>query len=282
MRGESTFKTGEVDLNVASSSGSGVPLIFLHGVSRRWQDLSPLFAEFESRWNLFALDFRGHGKSGRAKRYLVADYVADVREFIAGQFKTPVILYGHSLGAMVAVALAAEIPDRVRAIVLEDPPFHTMGNRIVATSFHSMFTFMKSLAESSSDIQRIASQLADFRIPSPDGSGSKRLGDVRDAASLKSSAECLKRVDPAVFDPLIEGKWLEEFDYLDYFSRVRCPALLLQADSKRGGALQDADADAAEGLMKKCVREKIACGHSIHWEQTATVLRLMNGFLATL
>ena len=231
---------------------------------------------------MFALDFRGHGKSGRADRYLVSDYVVDVREFIADQFETPVVLYGHSLGAMVAVALAAEIPERVRAIVLEDPPFHTMGNRIAGTSFHSLFTLMKSLAESAADVNRIAGQLAEFKIQAPDGCGLKRLGDVRDAASLRSSVECLKLVDPAVFMPLIEGRWLEGFDYLDYFSRIRCPALLLQADAKRGGALQDADAEAAVKLMPKCAREKIDCGHSVHWEQTATVLRLMNGFLATL
>ena len=282
MRGENTFRGSHVKLNFASSGGSGEPMVFLHGVSRRWQDLSPLFSELQKRWSLFALDFRGHGKSGRANRYLVSDYVVDVREFIAGQFATPVVLYGHSLGAMVAVALAAEIPERVRAIVLEDPPFHTMGNRIADTSYHSLFTFMKSLAESATDVQRIAGQLAEFKIQAPDGCGLKRLGDVRDAALLRSSAECLALVDPAVFDPLIAGRWLEGFDYLDYFSRIRCPALVLQADTRRGGALQDADAEAAVALMKKCVREKIDCGHSIHWEQPATVLRLVNGFLDAL
>ena len=35
----------------------------------------------------------------------------------------PLIIFGHSLGAMVAAAVAAELPQLVLGIVLEDPLF---------------------------------------------------------------------------------------------------------------------------------------------------------------
>jgi pimeloyl-ACP methyl ester carboxylesterase len=275
---EQRFRGHNLSLNCASNRDSGPAIVFLHGVARRWQDMTPLFPYFENSWCCCALDFRGHGRSNRAEKYCVIDYVADVRDFLAAEFRESVVIYGHSLGAMVALALAAEIPELVRAIVLEDPPFHTMGKNIEATSYHAMFQKMMSLAGSR---ENVAQALADFKIRSPDGS-ERRLGDLRSAESLRHSAECLAFVDPAVFRPLIESRWLDGFDHLNYFSRVNCPALLLQADPQKGGAFQEADADATQARTKKCVREKLSCGHLMHWDQTESVARTTNNFLRTL
>src|SRR5688572_4782194 len=114
MFATSFFDAGPVRLHVAAGPRHGPPLLMLHGVLRAWTDFAP-------RWQLFALDHRGHGESARAERYLVVDYAADavalVRDRLPG-----VVLYGHSLGALAAVAVAAELPDLVRAVILEDPP----------------------------------------------------------------------------------------------------------------------------------------------------------------
>src|SRR3954447_21862479 len=118
-------------LNVASGPQNGPPLLFLHGVGRLWQDFLPLVPRFACRWQFFAVDFRGHGQSDRAPgKYLVTDYVRDAL-FVAREVigKTPVI-YGHSLGALVAAAAAAELGALARGTVLEDPPFDVLGPNI--------------------------------------------------------------------------------------------------------------------------------------------------------
>src|SRR5437762_336652 len=63
---EQGFDSGLVRLNVASGPDSGPPAVLLHGVARRWQDFLPILPALTLRWHVHAIDFRGHGRSGRA------------------------------------------------------------------------------------------------------------------------------------------------------------------------------------------------------------------------
>ena len=121
---EHTFDAGPVAINyVAEGREDGRPLVFLHGVSGRWQTWLPVMTAFAAGWRLYALDFRGHGRSGRAPgAYRAVDYAADVVAFLRRRVEQPAVLVGHSLGAIVAVAVAADAPEAVRAVVLETPP----------------------------------------------------------------------------------------------------------------------------------------------------------------
>ncbi|MFM8583958.1 MAG: alpha/beta fold hydrolase, partial [Planctomycetaceae bacterium] len=98
---EQSQPVGSVTLNVARTGTESPDVIFLHGVTRRWQSFLPIVAPLAVRHRLELLDLRGHGASGRASGYRVIDYVGDVVERL-GQLAAPVVLYGHSLGAMVA------------------------------------------------------------------------------------------------------------------------------------------------------------------------------------
>ena len=92
------------------------------------------------------MDFRGHGESARSEgRYRVVDYVEDAARFLEEEIGRPAAVYGHSLGAMVAAATAARAPGMVMAVVLEDPPFHTMGRRIRETALHGFFSALRTL-----------------------------------------------------------------------------------------------------------------------------------------
>jgi hypothetical protein len=86
-------------LNVASGPENGPPLLFLHGVGRLWQDFLPLVPRFACRWQIFAVDFRGHGQSDFAPgKYLVTDYVRDALFVAREVIGKPLVVYGHSLG----------------------------------------------------------------------------------------------------------------------------------------------------------------------------------------
>ena len=258
--------------------GSGPVLLLLHGVTRcgaDWEALLPTLAE---HWTVVALDQRGHGASPRGGSYLVADYVADAVRFVRDETAEPLVLFGHSLGAMVAAAVAAELPDRVRGIILEDPPFHTMGNRIAGTAWRAQFLGMRAAAENGGSVAEITDALADIRLPTG-GGGHKRLGDLRDRASLAWSAQCLSQLDPEVLTPVVEGRWLDGYDFPDMLSRVRCPALLLQADPSSGGALTDADAEALVAAISGCQQVRFrGCGHNLHRDRPESVLQACTDF----
>ena len=77
--------------------------------------------------------------------------------------------------------------DRVRGIILEDPPFHTMGNRIAGSAWQAQFIGMREAASRGGSFDEITGALADIRLPAS-GGGFKRLGELRDRASLAWSA----------------------------------------------------------------------------------------------
>ena len=266
---------GTPALHFAEGPPAGPVLLLLHGVTRCWRDWEPLLPALTREWRVIALDHRGHGGSGRAESYLVTDYVADAVRFVRGEMAAPIVILGHSLGAMVAAAVAAEVPDVVRGVVLEDPPFHTMGNRIAATAWHAQFLGTSEAVRRGGTVGELADALAEIRLPAPGGTF-KRLGDLRDRASLLWGAECLARIDPEVLTPLIEARWLDGYDVAQVLSRVRCPALLLQADPTAGGVMTDADADEVVQALSSCQRVRFpGVGHQLHRDCPEAVLRAL-------
>ncbi|MDH4477887.1 MAG: alpha/beta hydrolase [Verrucomicrobiaceae bacterium] len=264
-----------------TTSGAGPVLLMLHGVTRCGADWEPLLPALAEDWTIISLDQRGHGTSPRAESYLVTDYVADVVRFVQEETAAPVVIFGHSLGAMVAAAVAAELPDRVRGIILEDPPFHTMGNRIAGSAWQAQFTGMREAARKRGSVEEITDALADIRLPAS-GGGFKRLGELRDRASLAWSAQCLSQLDPEVLTPVIEGRWLDGYDFPSLLSGLRCPTLLLQADPSAGGALTDADAESLKSIVSDCQHVRFpSCGHNLHRDRPESVLRAFADFAAT-
>lgn len=268
--------------NFARGPKHGPPLLFLHGVLRRWQDFTPLFPALTPRWHVHALDFRGHGSSNPGRSYRVADYVEDAVAFLQTQVDEPAVLYGHSLGAMVACGAAAAVPDRVRAIVLEDPPFETLGRDIRRTVFYTQFEGMRdALQRCSTDPDALARELAEIRLPTP--KGLVRLGDLRDPTQLRFSASCLLKIDPAIFDPLLAGEWLDGYEVETVLTTLRCPTLLLAADWGAGGMMPPDLTDRVERLIPRCTRVDLkGIGHTAHWADLETVLKLTAGFLESL
>jgi pimeloyl-ACP methyl ester carboxylesterase len=270
-------------LNLASGPAAGPPLLLLHGVTRRWQDFDPLLPALCCRRQVFGLDFRGHGRSDRRPgAYRVVDYLEDVTALLHAELPGPAVLYGHSLGALVALATAAASPERVRGVVLEDPPAVRTAQDIRTTPFFPLFQALQSLAGDRRPVREVARDLAEVRLPAGSG-GTVRLGDVRDPCDLRWGARCLMDADPEVLAPLLAGRLLEGIDLLDWCGRIACPVLLLRADDSVGGMISRRDAEDMAGRMADCTLVDLpGTPHLAHWLATESVVRLTLGFLATL
>lgn len=284
MLRELEVNVGGVCINVMSGPVSGPPLLLLHGVTRRWQTFSTILPALLSRWHVHAIDFPGHGKSERTSgKYHVVDYVAVAASFVRERFPEPAVIYGHSLGSMVASGVAAELLASVRGIVMEDPPFDTMGSRIRETPLHGYFKQLRGFAGSTKPVSDVARELANLELKDPKTGVTQRLGDVRDAAALRFTAASLARLDPEVLDPVVEGSWLQRFDWRTVLSSVQCPTLLIQADDAVGGMLIDADAERAAVAIPDCSHVKLKnVGHLIHGTKPAELLTVVTPFLESL
>lgn len=280
MFAESTFQLGSQTLNVAKGPPSGPPLVMLHGVTRKWQTFLPLVPTLVPRWQVHGLDFRGHGASSPAEDgYLIVDYVRDAVGLLH-ELDEPVVLYGHSLGAMVVPAVAAEVADLVRAVVMEDPPLNMLGPKIAETTFHSFFKGIQEFVGDTRDVREIAQDLSKMVLCNPVAGEEMLLGTTRDAASLRFMASCLRDVDPNVLSPIIEGRWLEGYDITSIYQRLECPALLIQADVSVGGMLTDEDATEVESIARDLTRIKLpGIGHNVHWASSERLSGLVLQFI---
>lgn len=120
-----SLSTG-VALNVMERPGAGTPVICLHGIWDNWQYFLPLAppgpGSFEGR-PLLMVDHRGHGGSSKpATGYDWSDYAGDVVALVNERGYAQVTLVGHSLGALTSLLAAAEMPEKIESMVLEDPP----------------------------------------------------------------------------------------------------------------------------------------------------------------
>lgn len=262
------------------AAGSGSMTLLLHGVTRLLDDWEPVFAGLLAYGDIVACDHRGHGRSERGSSYLVMDYVEDCVGFLRREIGSPVTLVGHSLGAMVAAAVAARVPEYVKALVLEDPPFESMGSRILGSGWQSQFIGMESVARRAGESDDLTGLLAQVSIPQTDGTV-RSLGELRSSTSLKWSAHCLRYVDPDVFTPLIEGRWLHGYNRHGVFRSIQCPTLLLQADPSSGGALSDADAFEVASMIEKCTHVRFpGKGHQLHRDYPEAFLSAIDEFTA--
>lgn len=272
MRQEQTYDVNGVSLNYVAEPSSGPPLVLLHGITGCWQGWLPVLPELARHAHLFALDLRGHGKSGHtAGAYRINDYASDVAAFLHQQLDEPAVLVGHSLGAIVATAVAAEHPDTVRAVVLEDPPLAAFRHeRVRDRPEYAPFTAMRDLARSGRTVDELMVVLADAQ-------------PGQDAAILRARATTLSQLDPDVLTLVLEDRAKEGYDQDACLQAIACPVLLLQGNPDLGGALSDGDAQHAANLLRRGVYLRLPeAGHGIHSSHPATFCRAVHDFLATL
>ncbi|MFM7818204.1 MAG: alpha/beta fold hydrolase [Verrucomicrobiota bacterium] len=254
-------------------------LVLLHGVTRCGRDWEPIVPHLDPRWEIHAIDHRGHGDSDRAEGYRVLDYARDLADWLQRGTGAPVVLMGHSLGAMAAAWAAAKVPGAVRALLLEDPPFVAMGEVIVGTTWQALFEGMREVCRRGGTLKEHIDRLGDIQVPRPDGF-QVSLRTLRSPEALAWGAQCLSKLDPSVLDPLIGGRWMEGIDWAGIACALHCPVVLLQGDIAVGGALADADAEAFLGRCRRGERIRFeGQGHQLHGTIPETIAKTVDCFL---
>jgi pimeloyl-ACP methyl ester carboxylesterase len=284
MLREHNFDAGPVTLNYAIKEDSGPPLVLLHGITQRWQTFLPVLPFLTPSWQTYAVDFRGHGKSGRAGRgqYRGEDYSADVIAFLEQRVGKPAVLLGHSLGGMVSLYLAAQRPELVRAVILGDCILRFQD--LERTLYPSLFQQVVCYLQRNVSVQELAAMLAATEVESPQF-GRVRVGALpgMDAAYLRAWALSLKQLDPEALNMTLDGRAAATWDGSKLVESVRCPTMLLQADPKYGALMSDADVQCALATIPGAIHVRLeAIGHSLHLYQAAPVVRAVLNFLATL
>ncbi|HZF80973.1 MAG TPA: alpha/beta hydrolase [Rubrivivax sp.] len=108
-------------------TGSGVPVLFVHGAVSDHRVWEPMCEAFESTHRCVALDLRHFGASigGDSSDFSLETHSSDLGDFIEALQLGPVHLIGHSYGSVVALAATVARPDLVASLFLSEPSLAT-------------------------------------------------------------------------------------------------------------------------------------------------------------
>ena len=245
---EKNFFDRDKLLNLAEGPRNGPLLFLLHGFSNRWQVFQSILPTLIGKWHVVTFDFRGHGKSGRIPGGYTAGGFYQDAESVLEHFAAdaPAALVGHSMGGSIALHLAQNHPEKVRAVVTGDTLLNLtihigVMNRRRQTK---LFGLRRKLAG------RAVEELIRRGLPS-------------------GQAEEMSQLDPAVMDYHAEGRVDGFFaDVGDVnFDKIRCPVLLTQASPEKGGLLQDAEIPPVLAAHPQFQFMRFETGHDLEIEK---------------
>lgn len=102
-------------------------VVFLHGIGNSGAAWEPVIKKLPQGFRVITIDLLGFGQSPKPHWPIYSarlQATAVIATFLRLRIAGPVILVGHSLGALVAVETAKRYPILVKALVLCSPPFY--------------------------------------------------------------------------------------------------------------------------------------------------------------
>ncbi|OAG38936.1 hypothetical protein AYO21_06814 [Fonsecaea monophora] len=99
---------------------SGPSILFIHGLGGTTNAFQPLVPELQD-YNIVRFDWSGHGRSSTPTTTSIDSYVGDCLAAMEELKLKDVNVVGHSLGGLIALHLAAKVPEQVKSLVLFGP-----------------------------------------------------------------------------------------------------------------------------------------------------------------
>jgi N-formylmaleamate deformylase len=237
---------GAAGPNVLLIPGITTPAILWGFVAERIADYA----------HVVTLDNRGRGLSDQRPglSYTLDDYAADAAGVIAALGLQNAVVLGHSMGARIAIRLAAKHPDLVARLVLADPPVTGPGRRPYPNGIQQYLDAIDAASR----------------------------GDPLPSTSIYTPEQVLLRTEwvatcskEAV---MASHRGFHEEDIFGDLPRIRCPSLLLYAG--QGDTIRDAEADEIIHGIANATKTKLEnVGHMMPWFDLALFLRSIEGFI---
>jgi 3-oxoadipate enol-lactonase len=207
-------RLGDVEL-YCEVSGSGEPIVFIHGLGSCSEDWRPQIARFAGGYRTIACDLRGHGRSSKPRGpYGIECFARDVASLLRELEAAPAHVVGLSLGGMVAFQLAVDAPELVRSLVIVNS-----GPAVPAATFKQRIPlYLRLVYAHALGLRGMAKKMAPRLFPKADQLELRRAFIERLAANDKHSYLASLR---AIF-----AGW----SVMDRLPGIRCPVLVVASD----------------------------------------------------
>lgn len=308
---ELQFDTGEITINYIVGPKNGPPLVLIPGQGADLTNYEKSIPLLLDDFQVYAVDVRGHGKSDWATGdYSFSSIGRDMIAFLTQVVKEPAFISGNSSGGLIALWCAANIPDSVAGIIMEDPPLFSaewprIKDEFVYTVLQTTVKMSKALNESRS-IGELAKCFTLIKRPLENG----KLKTIPRSAAyfisfLVRASQKLKGGKPslpgtlgkifkvlATFDSdfsqsFVDGRIYEGLDHADALRRAECPMVLIHANWHRHpdyglvGAMDDDDAARAQEIALEIQFKRIDSVHVIHSHNPEVYVEAVKEFVTS-
>lgn len=251
-------------------SGSGEPLIQIHGSAFGYRNFERLSPELTGKLEVIDFDLPGYGQSAGGAAARTMDALAErVAEFVGALGFERVHVHGTSFGAMIALTMAANHPEVVDRLVLS-----CFVARYDNAARMMRATWKRAARDSGMDAVADLTSVAGFARSFYDTAGAQD--------QLASMRVAFADTDPEAFIASTEA--IERTDLSPLVARVRAPALLLAGAEDNMTPFNPAPT----GVGMSTISEQLPgceshllpeCGHYLVIEQPARAAELITAFL---
>lgn len=291
-------------LNYAEGPAHGPALLLIHGQSMQWEDYARVLPELAQYYHVYAVDCHGHGESSHdASKYTAVAMGKDFVWFIENVIGEPAVVSGHSSGGILAAWIAANAPEVVQGIVLEDPPFfsveqHEMQKTFVwLDSFELIHNFKNQTVEDDYVVYYMENsylwgKFGDLRKLTARSTREYRKAHPGEPLKLWyvsykwiHGTHYLDQFDLDFAETFYTGDWFKGFNQEETLSKINAPSVYIKAATQFGedgvlyAANRDEDAEKVHSLLKGNEMITIKSGHDIHFEKPDEFIRIMVDFL---
>lgn len=244
---------------------SGNPLvILLHGLTDSGIYWHRVIQALLDDYDLIIPDLRGHGYSSKPRAgYTYTDFSNDIIYLVQKLNIEKATIIGHSIGADIALLVAAKQSKRICRLILEDPPWED--------PLPTQDTKQLEAANLLKELTGYASQsLEDLRL------FYNNTVDNAHPIDADTWAQSQKLVSLSV----VEWITSSPLSWESIIPNITCPVLLLTGDISKGSLVAERTSAKAKALSHMLNHEFIAnAGHTIHRDQFDDFIRVCLKFL---
>ncbi|MBD2453750.1 alpha/beta hydrolase [Nostoc sp. FACHB-87] len=135
---------GTVSLNTYVQ-GQGFPILAIHGHPGSGRSLSVFTNHLSQRFQTFAPDLRGYGKSRYQGNFAMTDHLTDLEALLDRFAIEKCLILGWSLGGILAMELAFKMPERVTGLILIATAARPYGSHPPITWQDNLYTGIAAL-----------------------------------------------------------------------------------------------------------------------------------------
>jgi pimeloyl-ACP methyl ester carboxylesterase len=213
-----------VEIQLAEWPGTEPAILCIHGLSAncRWWDV--VAAALSPPYRLLAMDLRGRGLSDKPPTgYSLAHHCGDIHAVLDDLSLERVVLMGHSLGAFIASAFAAQFPDRVERLILVDG-----GGQLSPEQSAKVLAGVKPSVERLGRVFPTFEASIDYlkqALPVQPWLPALELPYRYDSEAVEGGVSCLVQL-PHIQEEIAN---LGQEDVMARYAALQCPVLILRA-----------------------------------------------------